>query len=96
IMKYSKNSLLEIKNKLNRIIFKQLLNALPANFSYQDFDCNFQKTRDIKFGDYSSNILMKSQLSKEVMDAVSKNIIKALPKKIVQKAEVVGPGFLNI
>lgn len=95
-MKYSKNVLAEIKSKLNRIIYHELVNALPSSISLDQFDCNFQKTKDPKFGDISSNVLMKSQIEKDIAQIIGKNILKVLPKKMVTKAEIVDPGFLNI
>ncbi len=95
-MKYSINYNDKIKKSLNSVIFTEVMNISSRSSVKQSFDCNLQKTKDIKFGDYSTNILMKLDISRELIPRVSKNIIKKLPKKIFKKAEVVGPGFLNL
>lgn len=39
---------------------------------------------------------MKSGINKDLIPVIGKKIIKALPKTMIKKAEIVGPGFLNI
>ncbi len=95
-MKYSINYIDKIKKSLNSVVFAEVMNISTNSQTRNSFDCNLQKTKDVKFGDYSTNILMKLGINRDLIPKISKNIIKKLPKKIFKKAEVVGPGFLNI
>ncbi len=95
-MKYSRNIVAEVKKKINAIIYHEIASFFSDNRTLDQFDCNLQKTKDLKFGDYSTNILMKSGINRDLIQSIGKKIIKALPKKIFTKAEIVGPGFLNI
>ncbi len=95
-MKYSRNIVAEVKKKINAIIYHEIASFFSDNRTLDQFDCNLQKTKDLKFGDYSTNILMKSGINRDLIQSIGKKIINALPKKIFTKAEIVGPGFLNI
>ncbi|MDE6477512.1 MAG: hypothetical protein K2L48_05050 [Mycoplasmoidaceae bacterium] len=81
---------------MNVIIYREIASFFNENKSLSEFDCNLQKTKDLKFGDYSTNVLMKSGISRDLIQPIGKKIIKSLPKSIFKKAEIVGPGFLNV
>ncbi len=95
-MKYSRNVIADVKKKMNVIIYREIASFFNENKSLSEFDCNLQKTKDLKFGDYSTNVLMKSGISRDLIQPIGKKIIKSLPKSIFKKAEIVGPGFLNV
>ena len=81
-MKYSRNIVAEVKKKINAIIYHEIASFFSDNRTLDQFDCNLQKTKDLKFGDYSTNILMKSGINRDLIQSIGKKIINALPKKI--------------
>lgn len=70
-----------VKNK----IFDLDLNALQLS-----------KSKSIKFGNYSTNFLLKLPLEKQKIFDIAQDIIRNLNKKIFKKAEFIKPGFLNL
>jgi len=62
-----------------------------------DLEPQLERTRDPKHGDFTSNVALRiaKKLSRPPRD-VAAEIVAALPEsRLVQKAEVAGPGFIN-
>ena len=84
-----------MKKKIETLI-KQALQVL----SYPEIDFNVEKTKTIKFGDYSSNVALMLKKVKPWGDLktpfeIAEEISKTINPKIFTKIEVVKPGFIN-
>ncbi len=84
-----------MKKKIETLI-KQALQVL----SYPEIDFNVEKTKTIKFGDYSSNVALMLKKVKPWSDLkmpveIAEEIAKTINPKIFTKIEVVPPGFIN-
>ena len=82
-----------LKNYLNKILAESFKNL---NYPVKDFQ--FDKTKDQKFGDFSTNAAML--LAKELKlqpRKIAEEIISALEfdNELISKVEIAGPGFIN-
>ncbi|MGL5630587.1 MAG: arginine--tRNA ligase [Mycoplasmoidaceae bacterium] len=84
-----KNYIKEIKDIIKNIILKIYSDHVDLNFIVE-------KTKEIKFGNYSSNISMViAGKIKESPFKIGNRIIEKINSKMFKKIEVVHPGFLN-
>ena len=71
--------------------------AEHGNIQPGDLEPQLERTRDPKHGDFTSNVALRiaKKLSRPPRE-VAAEIVAALPEsRLVQKAEVAGPGFIN-
>ena len=57
---------------------------------------NVEKNKNIKNGDFSSNVAMTLGVKREDVIPFAKAICEQLPSKYFKKATVAGPGFINL
>lgn len=81
------------------MIFNKIRKYLNFTLEKNNWFCgsyNIEKTKNIKFGDFSSNIAMV--LGKELKInpiEVANKILSVIPKDEFKKIEIVNPGFIN-
>jgi arginyl-tRNA synthetase len=86
----------EIKHILKKTISKLPTIVNETSNSLNDINVQVEKTKNLKFGDFSSNIMMVLGLSKDKVQLFAKIVADKLDKKFFKKVEVAGPGFLNL
>ena len=57
---------------------------------------NVEKNKNIKNGDFSSNVAMTLGVKREDVIPFAKAICEQLPSKYFKTATVAGPGFINL
>lgn len=84
-----KNIINEIKNIIN--------NSMKISFPDIDkVDFNIEKTKNISFGNYSTNIsLVLSKILKDSPINIGQKIISVINSDLFEKIEIVKPGFIN-
>lgn len=65
------------------------------NFDFDENKINVEKTKNIKFGDFSSNVALMLSNDKNNSKLIAKNIVDKIDKSIFEKVEVINPGFIN-
>jgi len=84
-----------IKLEISKLIKKAYKKSFSCKHS---FELEINKTKEEKFGDYSSNIAMIStkelkipprQIAEKIIENIEKN-------NIIKKIEIAGPGFINL
>lgn len=85
-----------IKQELFKSIANQdeLVSSISADI--QKINIQVDKTKDPKFGDYASNVMMLLGLERDDCVRWAKIVGDALSKKIFAKVDVVNPGFINM
>ncbi|MEA3369248.1 MAG: arginine--tRNA ligase [Candidatus Ratteibacteria bacterium] len=85
----------QIKKEISELVEKAVRKSLENKFKKFP-EISVEKTREEKFGDYSTNIALL--LSREIKDApvnIAAEIVRRIDKKRFSKVEVVPPGFIN-
>lgn len=77
-----------IKNELKTAVEKLNLKADLNRISVD-------KTKDSKFGDFTTNFVMSLNPGKLSKQELAKKIVSLLSKNYFEKVEIAGPGFLN-
>lgn len=66
-----------------------------TTLTLREQDINVDKTRNSKFGDFTTNVVMSLQLGNINKIEVAKDIANLIDKLAFSKIEVAGPGFMN-
>jgi arginyl-tRNA synthetase len=95
----AKNDLLiidDIKNEILISIKKNIHRLALLGSKIENFNFLVEKSRNLKFGDFSSNVAMTLEVSKDKIIEVANLIAKSLSSKKFITAEVANPGFINL
>ena len=85
---------MSIKRKLQSIIKESLT---KNNIEFDEANIIIETPKDASFGDYSTNIaLLLTKIMKSNPIEIAEKIKKEISNEIVEKVEVVKPGFINI
>lgn len=74
---------------------KKLAKKLDAKTSIKLDDINVDKTRNSKFGDFTTNVVMSLPLGQIKKIDAAKQLVQFIDPKAFDKIEVAGPGFIN-
>ena len=80
-----------------KVMKKRLIKSLKEALEHLNVSIDIELTPSKGHGDFSTNVAMK--LSKKLKDSpqnIANKIIKNLKADFIKKAEVAGPGFINI
>ena len=85
---------MSIKKELQQIIKNSLV---KNNIDFSENNIVIETPKDSNFGDYSTNIalLLTKVLKKNPLD-IAKDIKNGIESEIIEKIEIVKPGFINI
>ena len=85
---------MSIKEEIQEIINDSLINC---NINIEKEKIIISPPKDSKFGDYSTNIAMilTKELHKNPME-IAEDIKNNISSQIIEKIEIVKPGFINI
>lgn len=78
-----------MKAMIKKEIYKLIQDSL-ASLGLPGTDFVVEHPSDLKMGDYSTNVGIKTGKAKELVEIISKNLPEG-----VERAEVAGPGFIN-
>jgi arginyl-tRNA synthetase len=84
-----------IKDELKSALLKQTDFISTYHLDTKNFKVEVDKTRNIKFGDYSSNVVMLFGLDIKRAEEFAKLIITSINKNYFEKIEFIKPGFIN-
>lgn len=94
---------IDILNKINDALKQQLDSLLKENSAEDNSlssKINLEINKTFKFGEFSSNMAM--QLAKplkknprQIASDIAQGLEKELPKNLISKIEIAGPGFIN-
>jgi arginyl-tRNA synthetase len=85
-----------IKAEIKRAIVKQIDFVDTHKIKIGQLVVEVDRTRNPKFGDYSSNVAMSFNLNTEETLEIANLIAKSLPETIFKNVTVVKPGFVNM
>jgi len=84
-----------IKNELVEAINKFLDANKEYSFEINKEDISVDKTRNSKFGDFTTNYIMSLNVESKKKRDLASQIAKLISNKYFDKIEVAGPGFIN-
>jgi arginyl-tRNA synthetase len=84
-----------IKDELKAALLKQTEFISTYHLDTKNLKVEVDKTKNIKFADYSSNVVMLFGLDMKRAEEFAKLIITSINKNSFEKIEFVKPGFIN-
>jgi arginyl-tRNA synthetase len=87
----------ELKKIIEDVVFKENFYINETGVERKSFNPEIEKSKNQKFGDFSTNFLVKTKVKREVIDEYKKIFVDKLAKykKYFEKVEFVEPGFIN-
>ncbi|MCQ3907623.1 MAG: hypothetical protein MJ219_02545 [Mycoplasmoidaceae bacterium] len=95
-MNYKNESIVSfIKNEVYDAIQKYAKKNNIPSIALTPENINVDKTRNSKYGDFTTNVVMSLQLGNEKKVDSAKQIAQLIKPDSFAKIEVAGPGFIN-
>jgi arginyl-tRNA synthetase len=85
----------EIKIFISKSIKKNAIRLVALGVNVNEININVEKTKDHKFGDYSTNVAMSMSNDRDTVMKIAKMIAKTLNNFFFKKIEILQPGFIN-
>jgi arginyl-tRNA synthetase len=87
----------KLKQIIKDVVFKENFYINETGINRKSFNPEVEKTRNQKFGDFSTNFLAKTKVNKSVIDDYKKIFVAKFSKfkKYFEKVEFVEPSFIN-
>ncbi|MCQ3908945.1 MAG: hypothetical protein MJ200_05485 [Mycoplasmoidaceae bacterium] len=84
-----------IKEEIFKAIKKLAKNIKTERIPVALEDINVDKTRNSKFGDFTTNVVMSFTLGNIKKIDAAKSLAELIDRTAFEKIEVAGPGFIN-